>query len=59
MFCPPSKETESQGMGWEKRAAPIGRNKFVYRILVEKLGGISRHSWENILLLHQKLQSDI
>jgi hypothetical protein len=41
-------------MGWEKHAAPVERNKFVYRILVEKLGGIPRRSWENKLLLHQK-----
>lgn len=38
MFYPPSKETESQGMGWKKRAAPVDGDKFVYRILVEKLG---------------------
>ena len=59
MFCPPKKETESQGMGREKRAAPVDRNKFVYTILVERLGGILRRRWENILLLYQKLQSDI
>jgi hypothetical protein len=34
-------------MGWEKCAAPVDRNKFVYRILVEKLGGIPRRSWED------------
>jgi hypothetical protein len=41
-------------MGWEKRATPMERNTFVYRILVEKLGGIPQRSWENILLLHQE-----
>ena len=47
MFCPPSKATESHWLGWEKRAAPVDRNKFVCRILVEKLGGLARRSWED------------
>lgn len=47
MFSPPSKATESHWLGWEKRAAPVDRNKLLYRVLVEKLGGILRRSWED------------
>lgn len=47
MFFPPSKATESHWLGWEKRAAPVDRNKFAYIVLVDKLGGILRRSWED------------
>jgi hypothetical protein len=41
------KRTKSQEVGWEKHAAGMDKNKCVYRILVEKFGGLRWRSWED------------